>query len=325
MKISNEVKTGILGVIAIVVFVLGYNFLRGTGIFSNKKVIRARFDNVQGLVNASNVQLSGVNVGLVNEIEFNPKNANEILVSFTVNKEIQIPKNTKAIIFADGLMGGKAIRLELGNDSKAYDEADILNGEMEYGMLDGVKPIVNDLKKTIASLDTVVGSIKNVLDAETQKNIQSAVANVSSSMADVQKLAKELGAQKGKITSIMNSLGNFSTNLNKNNASINNIVSNADKTTKKLSEMELQQTVNKLESTLNDLQQTIQKINSGTGSMALLMNDDKLYKNLKNTMETVNNLIYDISARPKRYINFSVFGKKDKNDSPPLLAPNTGN
>lgn len=327
MKISNELRTGILGVLAIGVFVLGFNFLKGTGIFSNKRTVKAKYSNVQGLVPASYVQLNGMNVGLVNEIGFEKDNPNDIIVTMSVDKQVNIPTDSKAIIMSDGLLGNKVVKLELGKSSKFIEKNGSITGGLEIGMMDklsnSVYPVISNVEKTIASLDTVMTSIKNVLNEETQRNLHSAVADVSSSMKDINELAKELGAQKGKITTMMNSLNAFTGNLQKNNQSITNIVKNAETTTSKLSKLELEKTVHNLETTLKELESTLGKLNHGDGSMALLMNDDKLYKNLKNTMATVNNLLYDISARPKRYINFSVFGRKIKNDTPPPAAPNT--
>jgi phospholipid/cholesterol/gamma-HCH transport system substrate-binding protein len=142
-------------------------------------------------------------------------------------------------------------------------------------------------------------------------------------MNDFKSFAKDLNAQSAKISSLINNLNSFSGNLDKNNATITSVLNNADATTKNLSKINFEATVSELKKTLDDLQLTLQKVNSGNGSLGLLMNDDKLYKNLKNTLSTANNLLYDINARPSRYINVSIFGKKQKIDCPPQAAPNS--
>jgi phospholipid/cholesterol/gamma-HCH transport system substrate-binding protein len=327
MKISNELKTGILGLLAVVIFFFGFSFLKGNGFFSSKNTVKAKYSNVQGLTPASYVQVNGMNVGTVTDITFNEEDINEIVVSMAIDNEVKLPKDTRAIIISNGLIGNKVVRLDIGQSKEILASNDFVIGELEVGMMDklgnSVQPVVANVEKTIASLDTVMTSIKNVLNEETQRNLQSAVADVSTSMRDINLLAKELSQQKGKVTNMMNNLNSFTNNLDKNNQSITNIVKNAELTTSKLSKVEIEQTVKKLEKTLLELETTLAKINSGNGSMALLMNDDKLYNNVKNTMATVNNLLYDISARPKRYINFSVFGRKNKDDSPPPPAPNS--
>ncbi len=327
MKISNELKTGILGLLALVIFFVGFNFLKGNGFFSTKNTVKAKYTNVQGLTPASYVQVNGMNVGMVNDISFNEDNINEIIVTMAIEGDVKLPKDTRATIISNGLIGNKVVRLDIGSSPEIISSNDYVVGQLEVGMMDklgnSVQPVVANVEKTIASLDTVMTSIKNVLNERTQRNLQSAVADVSTSMRDINLLAQELSQQKGKISSMMNNLNSFTSNLDKNNQSITNIVKNAEMTTQKLSKVEIQQTVKKLETTLAELETTLSKINEGNGSMALLMNDDKLYKNVKNTMATVNNLLYDISARPKRYINFSVFGRKNKDDSPPPAAPNS--
>ena len=121
---------------------------------------------------------------------------------------------------------------------------------------------------------------------------------------------------------MLDNLNSFAGNLNKNNTTITNVLHNAETTTANLSKLELQSTINELKDALEGMKATLNKMNNGTGSMALLMNDDKLYRNLKNTLATANNLLYDINARPSRYINVNVFGKKQKNECPPQQAPN---
>lgn len=326
MKIPNEVRIGLLGVVAIAVFVLGYNFLKGKGLFSSTKTIKAVYSEVAGLKAANRISLNGFDIGSVGDIYVVDGEIKKgITVEMVIDDEIKIPKDSKALIVSDGLLGTKAIELSLGTSKEFITSDGTITGELKFGLFDKVgaqvDPIVNDLKHTLASLDTAVSGINNMLSTSTQQNIKSSIASLNVTMQEISGLASTLGSQKKTINEVMNNLNGFSTNLNKNNGTINRTLANLETTTNNFSKVKLEETVSKLNTTLSSLQTTLAKVNSGKGSMAMLMNDDKLYKNMKNTSETLNNLLYDLSARPYRYVNLNLFGGKKK-ASPPLKAPN---
>lgn len=334
MKLPNELRIGILGVVAILLFVFGYNYLKGKGIWSSKRTVTAIYKEVGGLKPANRITLNGFDIGSVSNMYVEDGDINKgITVEMAIDNDINIPKNSKALIVSDGLLGTKAVKLELGNSKEYLDGAGEILGDVELGMMDQVgneiNPLINEIKGTLASLDTAVNGIKNILNPATQRNLKSSISKLDRTMTEFSSLASTLGQQKGKINKTMNhiegvtsSLNGFTNNLNKNNGTINRTLTNLETTSQNFSKLQLEQTVGKLNTTLNSLQSTIGKVNSGKGSMALLMNDDKLYKNLKNTSETMNNLLYDLSARPYRYVNLNLFGGKKK-ASPPLKAPNS--
>lgn len=326
MKLPNEIRIGLLGVVAFVVFILGYNFLKGKGMFSSTRTITAVYDNVAGLKPANRIKLNGLDIGAVGDIFLTDGTmAKGITVEMEINKEIEIPKGSKAFIYSDGVLGTKAMRLSLGNSNENVASGGAITGELEIGMMDKVgdeiDPIVQSLKKTLASLDQTVENINNTLNPSTQQNIKSSVANLNTTTKQFSNLATALNEQKTNINQTLSNLNGFSKNLNKNNGTINKTLANLETTTNNFSKIQLEQTVSKLNTTLNSLQSTLGKVNSGEGSMSMLLNDDKLYKNMKNTSETLNNLLYDMSARPYRYVNLNLFGGKKK-ESAPLKAPN---
>jgi phospholipid/cholesterol/gamma-HCH transport system substrate-binding protein len=326
MNISKEVKIGLLGAAAIVMFVVGYNYLKGTGVFSTTKIIRSEYDNVQGLTPSSYVQIQGFNVGAVKKISLSKDHPGKILVEMTIDEDIAIPIDSKVKIVSLDLLGGKAVSVVLGQSATMAKNNQMMAGEIELGTIEAlgssVTPAIDNANKILLTLDTTVHSINNVLDVNTQNNLKQSIAQLNSTMTELHQFSNELNAQRQKITSTLNNLNSFSTNLNTNNARINKIITNADLTTNNLSKINFEATVNELKSTLQALNNTISKMNNGNGTLALLMNDDKLYKNLKNTLSTANNLLYDINARPSRYINVNIFGKKQKNECPPQPAPN---
>jgi len=334
MKIANEVKIGLLGVIAVAIFMLGFNYLKGKGMLSSARTVTAKYDDVSGLTSANRITLNGYEVGSVSDIYLEGGTIDEgITVEMSIDKEIKIPKNSSASIVADGLLGTKAIQLTLGNSNEYLDGDGTIQGQIQDGMIDKVgdqiDPIMKQLKETLSSLNESVASINNILTPTTQQNIKNSVASLTSTLDQFDGFAKTLNNQKSNVDQVMNNMTNissdltgFSKNLNKNNGVITRTLSNLETTSQNFSKIQLEQTVAKLNTTIGSLQSTLNKVNNGKGSMALLMNDAQLYNNIKNTSATLNNLLYDVSVRPHRYVNLSLFGGKKKKASPPLKAPN---
>lgn len=328
-KISKEIKLALLGILSILVFIFGYKYLKGTGIFSSSKTIYAEYDNVQGLTPASYVQLKGFTVGTVNAIELSKEHRGKVKLTLFINKDLNVPIDSKATIVSLDLLGTKAVNIELGASTTMMKDNEMILGNIELGTIESLgasaAPVMDNAKKTLASLETTVQNINNILDVNTQNNLKSSIANLNNTMKDFSQFANELNTQRTKISGLLDNLNAFSVNLNKNNNTINNVLKNAETTTSNMSKVNLETTVNELKATLGDLQTTLKKVNNGNGSLALLMNDDKLYKNLKNTLETTNNLMYDIHAHPSKYININIIGRKQKNESAPTPAPNSSN
>jgi len=325
--ISKEIKIALLGIVAILLFVFGYNYLKGTGVFSSTKIVKAEYDNVQGLTPASYVQLQGFNIGTVKDIQLSNEHQGKVLVTMSINKDIVVPEDSKASIVSLDLLGTKAVTLMKGMSSKPIQDNGMIQGEITLGTIESIgasaAPAIDNAKNAIADLNITIKSINNILDINSQNNLKSALADMSKTMKDFSQFANELNAQRAKISSLVASLNSFANTLNKNGPVLTKVLDNAEATTANLKKLDLGGTILELKKTMNDLQTTLGKVNNGSGSMALLMNDDKLYRNLKNTLATANNLLADINARPSRYINVAIFGKKNKNDCPPQPAPNS--
>lgn len=327
LKITKEIKIALLGIASIALLLFGFNYLKGKGAFSTTKVIRAEYDNVQGITPSSFVQLQGFNIGSVRNVHMSPSNPGKVQVEMSIAEDIFIPEDSKAVISSLDLLGTKAVVIHKGNSKNPLKEDQLMQGALEVGTIESLGasagPVIDNVKITLSSLDTTIQSVNKILDHQTQNNLKQTISNLNSTMADFKQFANELNKQSAKINSLLSNLNSFSGNLDKNNGTITKVLQNAESTTQKLSKVDFEGTVSELKKTLDDLQITLQKVNNGNGSLALLMNDDKLYKNLKNTLSTANNLLYDINARPSRYINVNIFGKKQKNECPPQPAPNS--
>ena len=325
MKISNETKIGSLTAISIVLLVLGFNFLKGNTFFDKSHNLFAKYTNVQGLAASNPVAINGLQVGTVYSISTD-KNMKEILVNMNLTKDVNIPTNSVAII-KPSLLGVTSVEIKLGDAQTYIAKNGYIATEATAGIfndvLSKVDPILYQVTKAVTSIDSVLMSVNHILDPAAKNNLGAMLANLNTTSANLvgasSSLTKLLNTETGALTGTLNNLNSFTSNLDKNNGKITNLVGNLDKTATNLSNLDLQQTLNTLNGTIGDLKSTIGKLNSPTGTAGLLLNDTKLYNNLTATANKLNLLIDDLKTNPKRYVNISVFGKK--NSSPGLTVP----
>lgn len=325
MKISNETKIGALTAIAIVLLILGFNFLKGKTFFGKSHNLFAKYTNVQGLAASNPVMINGLQVGTVYSITTD-KNMKVILVNMNMTKDVNIPVNSIAII-KPSLLGITSVEITLGDAKQYIPKNDTIATEASSGIftdvLSKVDPVLYQVTKAVTSIDSIMMSVNHILDPNAKNNIGATLANLNKTTANLigasASLQILLNTQTGALAGTLNNLNSFTSNLDKNSGKINNMVSNLDKTATNLSNLDLQQTLNTLNTTIGDLKSTIGKLNSTSGTAGLLLNDTKLYNNLTATANKLNLLIDDLKTNPKRYINISVFGKK--NTSTGLLVP----
>ena len=325
MKISNETKIGALTAIAIVLLILGFNFLKGKSFFGKTHTLYAKYTNVQGLATSNPVMINGLQVGTVYSITTD-KNMKEILVNMTMTKDVNIPVNSVAII-KPSLLQTVSIDIKLGNATTYIPKNGTIATEATAGIfndvLSKIDPVLYQVTKAVSSIDSVLMSVNRILDPSSKNNIHATLENLNKTTANLigvsASLSILLNTQTGALAGTLNNLNSFTSNLDKNNSKITNLVGNLDKTATNLSQLDLQKTLTTLNGTIGDLKSTIGKLNSTSGTAGLLLNDTKLYNNLTATANKINLLIDDLKTNPKRYVNISVFGKK--NTAPGLTVP----
>jgi phospholipid/cholesterol/gamma-HCH transport system substrate-binding protein len=319
MKVSNETKVGALTAIAITLLILGFNFLKGKSLLEKTFHLYAKFSSVEGLSVSNAVMINGLPVGKVYEIEESDKNLSDIIVTINLTKNINIPKNSLAYI-STSLLGNTALNIKMGNASAYAKNGDTLTTNISSGLLEEVTgrldPTLLKVNITLRSMDSVLQLIGGALDADAQKNFGHILANLAISTGHLNNL---LNAQTGALAQTLSNAAAFTNNLKKNNDTITQIFSNLNATTKKLADLELEQTLTKLQTVAAELNTTLNKINTNEGSLGLLMNDKKLYTNLTSASNSLNVLLQDFRIHPRRYTGGLVFGKKDK--SAPLMTP----
>jgi phospholipid/cholesterol/gamma-HCH transport system substrate-binding protein len=305
-KVANEVKVGALATIAIVLLVLGYNLMRGKNLLKREKLLYASYENVGGLSVASFVKYNGMNVGRVQELQLDNRNGGRIVVSMNVSPDLKIPRGSVARIVQHDLLGGKAVQIELSSNTEFVQSGDTLASALEADLIGELKMRAASL---LGSLDTVVNSVKTTFDEKSQDNLRKSFSSIQSSL---QAFDESLESNRGRLDKILANVESITTSLNNNKEQITAILSNLEAISDTLRRAEFEQTIAEARDALGQVSAVMEKINKGEGSLGLMVNDPKLYNNLESASKSLDSLLVDVKAHPKRYVHVSVFGKKDK-------------
>jgi phospholipid/cholesterol/gamma-HCH transport system substrate-binding protein len=325
MKISSETKIGALTAIAITLLVLGFNFLKGKSFSGKGNKLYAVFTDVKGLSNSNPVVINGKQVGTVYATEFS-KDLKNITAVLNMNGTYAIPKNSVAVITAS-LLGTISLEIKLGDSPALLANNDTISTKASAGIIDEamqkLDPVLYEVKGAVKSLDSVLVTVNSVVDPAAKNNIRGILDNVNRTMASLAvssaSLQTLLNTQTGALAKSLDNVNKFTGNLAANNEKMNGIMGNVEKATDNFAKLDLQKTLDALNGTMAELKSTIAKVDSDKGTLGLLLNDARLYNNLTATTNKLNLLLDDLRLHPKRYVNVSVFGKKDK--SGPLMVP----
>lgn len=314
MKISNETKIGALTAIAITILILGYSFLRGNDVFSGSNKFYAVYRSVEGLAVAKPVLVNGFQIGRVSSMKL--QQDGRTVVEFKIDPSYVVPKNTLAKLQSTDLLGSKAIVFELGNSKVPAEDQDTLRADIQGSLAESLQPIQKKAEMLISKMDSSLASINKILNPNFQKNVDRSFMSIANSLQTLEGTTKKIdnlvAAQSGHINGILTNAEVVSGSLKASTAHINGMTANFEKVSNDVANANIKQTLDNANKAMADLQATIAKINSGQGSLGLLMNDDKMYKNLTDASNNLNNLFIDLKAHPKRYVSFSIFGgKKD--------------
>ena len=322
MKISRELKTGIVAVIAIAIFVYGFNFLKGKNIFSKQDTYYAIYPQVSGIVEANPVQVNGFKVGRVNKIEL-LDTTGRLLVTISISDEkLKIKKGTTARIVSSDLLGAKAIELIMSNSSEYAKDGDTLMAETEASLQETVnatvKPLKDKAEKLIGSIDSIITVAQTVLNKSSQDNIIKSFDNIKHTLETFDKTAVRLdnmvASEQSKISNIFSKVEAISTNLANNSDKISNVIKNFSSISDTLAKANIAKTIDKASNALAHVSDIMEKINKGQGSTGLLVNDTKLYNNLTAASGSLDSLMKDMELYPWRY--FSLYGKKKRTRKP---------
>lgn len=301
--ISQESKIAIVAIVAIVLLFFGLKFLKGVNIFSNDSTYKLKFTNVSGLSVNTAIYADGYKVGSISSIDYDYDKSGNVTVNASIDHNMRIPKGTTAEISSD-LMGNVKVDLLLANNPRERVEpGETILGETASGALGKVKELMPQIESMLPKIDSILTSLNALLADPAIKaslhNIQTSTANLTVSTEELNKLMANLNGEMPRLTG---KAANLLDNANK-------LASNANN---KINDIDVANTMNKVNHVLANLEETTNKINSNEGTLGLLMNDKQLYTNLNNTMRDADSLIVNLKQHPKRYVHFSLFGKKDK-------------
>ena len=296
---TKEVKIAIVAIIGLVVLFYGLNFLKGLSLFSQENIYYIKFNDVSGLGQSSPIYANGFRVGVVKEVLFDYKKPDDVKVAVDIEEELQIPNGSTAEIVSD-MLGNVQVNLLLGDDRTHFMQpGSTLQGETSEGALGQVKKMIPTIEKMLPKLDSIMVSVNTLLAdpaiAQSLHNVEHVTANLTTSTRELNKLMAQLNHDVPGMTQRANKM-----------------MDNANEMVVNLNKVDVDQTMRKVNATLDNVEQFTAQLNSNNGSLGLLMRDKSLYNNLNATMLSADSLLTNLREHPKRYVHFSLFGKKDK-------------
>jgi phospholipid/cholesterol/gamma-HCH transport system substrate-binding protein len=317
VKYKKEIKTGVVVVCAVALFVYGFNFLKGRDIFSSDKDLYAIYNDIDGLTSNNTVQVNGFKIGTVRDVRLDPR-TNKLIVHFIVTDDnALLTDSSECQIFSDGLLGYKAIRVIGHPGGKPVKDGDTLyRATNETGLKDQVGELVLPLKKKleglVASIDSVVQIFQAVLNQNAREDLVHSFASIRNSLATFEKTSLRLdtlvASEKDRFSDIMLKIQSISTNLAANNEPLTRAINNFANISDSLAKSKLKTVIDSASSVMARTADIMDKINKGQGTLGMLVNDKKLYVDILKSNADLDALIIDLKANPKRY--FSIFGGK---------------
>jgi phospholipid/cholesterol/gamma-HCH transport system substrate-binding protein len=310
-KISNEVKVGVTVLLTIIVFIWLYNFLKGKNFFSNSAYYYSVYDKIGGLAESSPVEINGYKVGVVHSIDFMDHTSGKLLVVFAVSKEFQLPRNTYAEILPVSLLGGMKVQFVYGNGPGVYTDGDTIPGQLAVSITDKLEtellPVKDKISSLLVVLDSVISSVDELMNEEFRKDLAGTMSNLNGTTESLDRI---LSSKEKELKATLDNVNKFTKMLSDNSVSMSNTFSNLEAITDTLAAADIYKSVSNLKASLEKAATMMDNMNNGKGSAGQFLTNDTLYVNLTNSLESLNVLLLDMKANPKRYVHFSIFGKK---------------
>ncbi len=322
MKISKEFKIGVIVVLGVAALVWGVAFLKGSDLLNRKYYLYAIYPRIDNLIPANPMLINGFKVGQVNSISLveNGPYKNQVIVKFVLTEEVNIPVKSIAKTVSSDLLGTKAVEVEFSNEKTFVKNGDTLLSGSEENLREAVNKQIAPLQakalSLIGSIDSAMTVVTMLLNPKTRDNIDRSFESVRKAILSLEQTAYKLDelvvSEKGKVSNIMTNMNDISTNLNKNEAKLNNIITNFSNLSDTLAKSQIRSAVANASATMKELNELMSRINRGEGTLGKLAKNDSLYNNLNSSAASLDRLLKDLENNPKRYVHFSIFGKKDK-------------
>ncbi len=311
-KISNEVKVGATALVTILVFIWLYNFLKGKDLFTSTNSYYAVYNQINGLAESSPVEINGYKVGVVQSIVFLNDGSGRLVVKMSVKKGFNLPEKTTATVTTATVLAGMKVKLVFGEGPGIYKNGDTIPGILDEGILSRVGselgPIKDKVINMIGVLDSVLTGINNLINPELSKNLNGSMANLNHFTKNLDDV---MASRSSELKSMIADLSKFSKTLSDNSGKLGTTLTNLQTITDTLAAADLYKTVTNLKATLERTSLLMDGVTRGKGTAGQLFTNDSLYKSLNNGIASLDSLLKDVKANPKRYVHFSLFGKKN--------------
>lgn len=314
IQFKKEYLIAIVVIFAIACLYWGIKFLKGVEMFSKKTVLYATYPRLDNLIEANPVLVNGYKIGTVNKISLIKRHGKyEVLVKMLITQNVEIPKNSVARVISTDLLGSKAIEITYGNSSELAVENDTLLSEAEQGLKEVVDkriaPLQAKIENLIGSIDSVATIVTYVLNKTSRQNIIASLESTRKSILSLEHTAQTFEQDAEKISQIINKLNSILTTLDKN---LPQITKNLNQLSDSLANAPIKNTIKDLNKTLAETKVLFANINEGKGTLGKLAKNDSVYNNLNKSLSNLEKLLGDLKEHPKRYVHFSLFGKKEK-------------
>ncbi len=316
---KRELIIGIVAIIAVAALIFGLFYLKGENLFANNRTFYTTYNNVGGLVKASPVKISGLQVGVVTDLTMNKNDPSLIDVKFIISDEkVQLPSTTIAVLASD-ILGTKSIELKLGDDTKMLQSGDFVLAQSEKELTEMVNeqllPLKLKTEELIKTIDSTVVTVKTIIGNNTG-NLNESFVGLKNAIGSFESMSNRLDTliarQSGKITTIFNNVNSITANLRQSNNAITRVVTNLDTITSRVAQLEFDSIVECARSAICEANEVLYAINNGDGTLHKLLHDSTLYKDVDLMVDQATQLVENIQDHPNRYLQFAVFGSKDK-------------
>lgn len=309
MKLSREVKTALVAIVVLALAIWGYNFLKGKNIFKPTSEYYVVYENIEGVIESGYVYYRGYNVGNITALNFDPDKPKTFVVKFIVSSDLKIPKNSVVTaIQANPIASTKDLEIKFSNNTEFYKPGDTLVAGYDNGILGDLEPLKENLETTIRELNATLTSLNETLKEETPQDIKETIKAAKQSLQNIEQIVSPYGSLSKTLRNVESITGN----IKNNNEKIDSTLVHVANISASLDSADLFSTIAQLDSTLTATSQIMNKINNGDGTAGLLINDSLLYMNLSSATASLDSLLVDLKAHPKRYVQVSVFGGKKK-------------
>lgn len=309
---KSKFKVGIFCIAAVVIFYLGACFFKGVSAFGKKTYYYAVFENTGGLQESNAVMLNGYKIGQVTKVSLISDNPVRLCAELMITEPVNIPKDSKVQVAPKDLLGGTVVNILFGNDTRILQAKDTMATYVVPPMTDGIDGLKAQLASILTSVDTIALSLKDVMSPEGgAQDLKGALANLEATTANLNSI---LGNNKDKVGKLVTNLYKFSNNLQEAGPQLETIVNNFDKISDSLAKANITRLINDAQQAVGDVEQIVNKIQKGDGTLGQLVTNDTLYLNLENSLHSLDELLKDLKANPKKYVNVTIFGKKEKKE-----------